>query len=171
MTHSPRLTVILSVAIAVTFVPTRAALAQEETITQEQIPSAVMNAVRAKFPTAKIEKSAREKENGVVIYDLEFTQNGRKTEADIREDGSYINYELAIPANTLPKVVRAAVGKHARGATIKEVMEETAVDGQDEKRSAYEVVLVGPSKDEFELRLAPDGKVLEDSRTEAKAKP
>jgi hypothetical protein len=51
---------------------------------------------------------------------------------------------------------------------LKEVMEETEVMGKSEKLSAYEVVLDTADKKEVEVRLSPDGKILEDTG-EAKA--
>ena len=42
-------------------------------------------------------------------------------------------------------------------------MEETEVKGKDEKLSAYEVVLVTADMKLVEIRLAPDGKILEEA--------
>ena len=42
-------------------------------------------------------------------------------------------------------------------------MEETEVKGKDEKLSAYEVVLVTADKKDVEVRVSPDGKILEDT--------
>ena len=57
--------------------------AQEVKIPPEQIPKAVMDALHSRFPKASITSSIRETEGGVVIYDIEFTENRRKGEADI----------------------------------------------------------------------------------------
>jgi hypothetical protein len=43
----------------------------------DKIPKAVMEALKAKFPKAKIEKWTKEKEDGKEIYDIEFTVNGK----------------------------------------------------------------------------------------------
>jgi hypothetical protein len=42
-------------------------------------------------------------------------------------------------------------------------MEETEVMGKTEKLSAYEVTLTTADKKEVEVRLSPDGKILEDT--------
>ena len=42
-------------------------------------------------------------------------------------------------------------------------MEETEVRGEEEKLSAYEVVLETADKREVEVRVSPKGKILEDT--------
>jgi hypothetical protein len=136
--------------------------AQEEPVPQDKIPKAVMDSLLAKFPKARIDKCVKEKEGNDIVYDIEFKQEGRKCESDIKEDGTYINYEKAIEAKDLPKAVRDAVEKRYPQATLKEIMEETEVKGKDEKISAYEVILVPAGKKEVEVRLSPAGKILEE---------
>ena len=107
--------------------------ALEEVVPEDKIPKAVMDALLAKFPKAKIDKCTKATEGGTVVYDIEFKQEGRKCEADIKEDGTYINYEQAIEAKDLPKAVKEAIDKKFPKATLKEIMEETEVKGKDEK--------------------------------------
>lgn len=137
--------------------------AQEEPVPEVKIPKAVTNALLAKFPAAKIDKCTKAREDNDIVYDIEFKQEGRKCEADIRENGTYINYEKAIAAKDLSKAVRNAIEKRYPKATLKEVMEETEVKGKEERLSAYEVVLVTADRKEAEVRLSPDGKILEDT--------
>lgn len=138
-------------------------LAQEEAVPQDKIPKAVMDALRSKFPQAKIDKCTKAKEGDDVVYDIEFKQEGRKCEADIKENGTYINYEKAIEAKDLPKAVAEAIAKRYPKSTMKEIMEETEVKGKEEKLSAYEVVLVTADNKNVEVRVSPDGKILEDT--------
>jgi hypothetical protein len=139
---------------------------QEEAVPKDRIPKVVMDALLVKFPKAKIDKCTKDKEGDDIVYDIEFKQEGRNCEADIKENGIYINYEKAIAAKDLPRVVSDAIEKRYPSATLKEIMEETEVKGKDEKLSAYEVVLVTADKKDVEVRLSPDGKILEN--TEAK---
>jgi hypothetical protein len=141
---------------------------QEESVPPDKIPKAVMDALLSKFPKAKIDKCTKAKEDDAVVYDIEFKQEDRKCEADIKEDGTYINYEKAIAAKDLPKAVSDAIQKRYPKCTLKEIMEETEVKGKEEKLSAYEVVVVTADKKEEELRLSPDGKILEDTGAEKK---
>ena len=157
-----RRVVVLGAVAMFLFVGTGTVRAQEEVVPQDKIPKAVMNALLAKFPKAKIDKCTKAKEGDDIVYDIEFKQEGRKCEADIKENGTYINYEQAIEAKDLPKVVKDAIDKKYPKATWKDIMEEKEVHGKDEKLSAYEVVLVTADKKEVEVRVSPEGKILED---------
>jgi putative PepSY-like beta-lactamase-inhibitor len=143
-------------------------LAQDKAKDTDKIPKAVMDALKSKFPKAEIHKWTKEKEGNDVVYDIEFKENGRACEADIKEDGTFINYEKAIAEKDLPKAVREAIDKKYPKATLKEIMEETEVKGKEEKLSAYEVVLVTAEKKSIEVRLSPGGKILEDAAAEKK---
>jgi len=134
----------------------------------DKIPKKVMNALKAKFPKAKIQKWTQEKEGDAVLYDIELTQEGRKFEADIREDGTIHNWEKEIAAKDLPKAVRRAVDKKYPKATLKEIMQITAVKDGKEALEGYEVVLETADKKGVEVTVAPDGKILEDSSGEKK---
>jgi len=136
--------------------------AKEESIPVDKIPRKVMDALKSKFPKAKIDKCTREMEGDDVVYDIEFKEGERRCEADIKEDGTFINYEKAIEARNLPKVVREAIDKKYPKATLKEIMEETEVKGKEEKVSAYEVVLETVDKKEVEVRVSPEGKIEEE---------
>jgi hypothetical protein len=150
-------------SVPLLLVMTARAPAQEEVVSPDKIPKAVMDALLAKFPQAKIDKCTKAKEGDDVVYDIEFKQEARKCEADIKENGNYINYEKAIAAGDLPKAVRDAIEKKYPKATLTEAMEETEVMGKAEKLSAYEVVLVTADKKDVEVRLSPEGKILEDT--------
>ena len=106
------------------------------------------------------------KEGDAVVYDIEFKENGRKCEADIKEDGTYVNYEREIAAKDLPKTVTDAVEKKYPKATMKEIMEIMEVKGKDDKLEGYEINLVTADKKEVEVTVAPDGKILEDTGAE-----
>jgi Putative beta-lactamase-inhibitor-like, PepSY-like len=155
--------VILGVLALFLFIGTSKVSAQEEAVPQDKIPKAVMDALLAKFPNARIEKCTRAKEGADIIYDIEFQQDGRKCEADIKENGIYINYEKAIEAVGLPKAVSEAIKKRYPNSALKEIMEETEVRGKKEKLSAYELVLETADHKEVEVRLSPNGKILEDT--------
>src|SRR5262249_5161441 len=87
----------------------------------------------------------------------------RKCEADIKEDGTFINYEKEIAAKDLPKAVTEAVEKKYPKAKMKEVMEINEVKGKDEKLEGYEIVLETADKQEVEDTVAQDGKIREDA--------
>lgn len=163
-----QLVVILSACALFVFLGTGAA--QEEKVPLDKIPKAVMDALLSKFPKAKVDKCTKAKEGGDIVYDIEVTQqSGRKGEADIKEDGTFINYEKEIDAKDLPKAVVKAIETKYPKSTLKVCMEETEVKGNAEKLSAYEVMVVTADRKEVEVRVSPEGKILEDTG-EKKAK-
>ena len=103
-----------------------------------------------------------------MIYDIEFKEGTRKCEADIKEDGTYINYEREVAAKDLPKAVVEAVEKKYPKATMKVIMEIMEVKGKDDKLEGYEIELETADKKHVEVTVAPDGKILEDSTDEKK---
>jgi hypothetical protein len=155
--------VLLSTFAFITFLNIGAGRAQDEPVRADKIPKAVMDALLAKFPKAKIDKCTKAKEGDDIVYDIEFKHEGRKCEADITANGVYINYEKAIDVRNLPKAVKDAIQRRYPKATLKEIMEETEVHGKNEKIAAYEVVLVTADNQDVEVKVSPEGKILEDT--------
>jgi uncharacterized membrane protein YkoI len=136
----------------------------------DKIPKKVMDALKAKFPGPKITKWSKETENGKVVYDIEFTQDGRKAEADITEDGTLMNFEKEFDARNLPKAVIQAVEKKYPKARMREVMEITEIKDKKEVHGGFEIVLETADKKKVEVTVARDGKILEDSGEKKKDK-
>ena len=130
---------------------------------KEKIPPRVMDALKARFPKAVIDKCTREKEGDAVVYDIEFKQGTQKFEADIKEDGTIVNWEKEIAIKDLPDAVRKAVDRKYPNATLKEVMQVTEVKDGKDRLEGYEITLQTAAKKSVEVTLAPDGKILEDS--------
>lgn len=129
----------------------------------DKIPKKVMDTLKARFPNAEIHKWTREQEGDTVLYDIEFRQEGRKFEADIRESGAFHNWEREIAAEDLPETVRKAVeGRYPR-AVLKEIMAIAAVTDGKEVLEGYEIVMETADRKEAEVTVAPDGKILQDS--------
>ncbi|MBM4112886.1 MAG: hypothetical protein FJ253_05850 [Phycisphaerae bacterium] len=145
--------------------PSGAGTAQpkDEEVPTDKIPKVVTDALMSRFPKAGIDKCTKVMEEGELVYDIEFTQEARKCEADITEKGRFINYEKAIEAKDLPPAVKAAIEKQYPNSSLKEIMEETEVKGKLDKLSAYEVVLMTADIKEAEVRVSPEGKILEDT--------
>lgn len=137
--------------------------AQDTPVALNRIPKTVVDALMARFPNARIDNCTSAREGGNLVYDIEFTRDGGKWEADITAKGVLINYEKAIDAGSLPKAVSDTVAKRYPKATFKEVMEETEVKGTAEKVSAYEIVLATRGKNDVEVRVSPDGRLLDDT--------
>ena len=129
----------------------------------DKIPKKVMDALQAKFPKAQIHKWTKEKEGDDVVYDIEFKQDNRNFEADVKDDGTIHNWEREVAAMDLPEAVKKAVEMRYPKSTLKEILESTAVTDGKEVLEGYEIVLETANKKGVEVTVAPDGKILEDS--------
>lgn len=138
-----------------------AGAAAQEQEAPEEIPQVVMEALEARFPGAEIRQWTLETEDDVVLYDIEFTQDGRKCEADIKEDGRYYNYEVEVAAADLPDPVRQTYETRYPDAAVQEVMKIIRIDGETEDLEGYEVVLETADGKQAEITVAPDGEILE----------
>jgi len=135
-------------------------------LSANDVPARVMDPVQARFPGAQIKSVEREKENGQVIYDFELTQNGRKYESDVRDDGTIIEIEKQVNLADVPPAVSRGVRDKYGDATIKEVMEVNKVNGRQETPDHYEVVLTTGGSKEKEVNVSMDGKVTEEAGDE-----
>ena len=125
-------------------------------------PQPVLQAIEKRFPGATIQKWSKENEHGAVLYDVEFTQDGKKLEADVTPDGTIDNWEREIPVSELPQAVRDGALAARPGASIVEAMACTRVaDGKD-ALEGYEVILQPARGKKSEVTVSPDGKVIED---------
>lgn len=132
----------------------------------KDIPAKVLDGLKEKFPKAEIQKWTREEEDGMVIYDIEFEQEGRKFEADIKEDGTIHNWEKAIMAADLPDAVKKAVEDKYPESTVKQVMAVTDVQAGEDVLEGYEISLETVEKNKTEITIAQDGKILEEGEGE-----
>jgi hypothetical protein len=85
-----------------------------------KIPKKVMEVLKTRFIAPEITKWTKEKEGDDDVYDIEFTVKGRKFEADIKEDGTIVNWEKEIAAKDLPKAVTRAVEAKYPKSTLKD---------------------------------------------------
>jgi hypothetical protein len=122
----------------------------------KDVPDSVMHSVNARLPGASVNSVEKEKEHGKLVYDLELTQNGRKYEMDVVDDGTVLQIEKEVALSNVPAAVTKAVQAKYPHATIKEVMEVSDVKGATEHADHYEVVVVDAGKKE-ELTVALDG--------------
>ncbi|MFO0967832.1 MAG: PepSY-like domain-containing protein [Gemmataceae bacterium] len=134
----------------------------------DKIPKAVMDTLKGRFPKAVIDKWTREKEGADVVYDIEFKIGARKWEADIKENGTLLNFEKEIAVKDLPEAVAKAVAKRYPKGKMTEAMEMTDVKGKEEKLHGYEIIVRKADGKSVEITLAPDGKVLEAPEKEEK---
>jgi uncharacterized membrane protein YkoI len=118
--------------------------ADEEKIDLEKVPKPVMDAVKAKFPDAKLTGAAKEKDGDKIIFEVAFTFKDHKYEVECTPEGKFLAIDKVIEAKDLPKAVAKAL--------------------EENKIAEYEVELTTADKKAFEVVLDPAGKITKETK-------
>jgi uncharacterized membrane protein YkoI len=132
-------------------------------LTAADVPANIMSTVNNRLPGATVTSVEKENENGGIVYDFELTQQGKKYEMDIKDDGTLTEIEKQVDA---PASVKSTVLAKYPGATIGDVMEVDVVTGKDERPDRYEVTITGTDGKEKEVNVGMDGKIEEEKAEE-----
>jgi uncharacterized membrane protein YkoI len=146
----------LTAAFALLSVLSLAATAQEK-IEADKLPPKVKDSLKARFPGYTVTQATKELENGQVVYDVEMTIGGKKTEMDCKEDGTVIDIQIEVDAKELPPAGVSAIKAKYPGSTIKEVGEILVVKDKKETRDHFEVMIETADKKEMEVTVKLDG--------------
>jgi uncharacterized membrane protein YkoI len=84
----------------------------------EKLPDPVEKTFRATFPKAEIDKVDATEENGIMVYDIEFTDGKQEKETDIAADGTMLEYTLVIAAKAIPPAAMKSIKAAAKGAKL-----------------------------------------------------
>jgi uncharacterized membrane protein YkoI len=145
----------LPFAVAGIFVALGQVRGDEEDIPLDKVPKAVMDAVKAKFPGARMTSAAKEEDAGKVIYEVSLTHEGKKSDVSATADGKIVSVETMIKAADLPTAVAKALEKTYPKAEYK-----TIEVVQEEGKTFYEVLLETADDKTFEVKLDRDGTTL-----------
>jgi uncharacterized membrane protein YkoI len=137
--------------------------ADEEDVAVADLPKAVVDAVKAKFPKAEIKEAEKEVEGGKTVYEVELRLDNNEVDVSLKPDGTILEVEKTIAAEDLPKAVTAAVDAKYPKATLKKAEEITA-----NEKTAYEVKLKTKDDKMIEVKLDAKGNVLEVEEDEDK---
>jgi uncharacterized membrane protein YkoI len=135
----------------------------EEEISLDQLPKAVVEAVKAKFAGAELNSAAKEKHGDSIVYEVSITHKEHAIDVMASPEGKIIAVEKTIKANELPaRISRALAERFSRG-TVKKAEELTK-----DSKITYEVLLEKSDGTTVELVFDSNGKVLEEEAREKK---
>jgi hypothetical protein len=95
------------------------AAAQEVEIALNQVPKAVMDAAKTKFPGADIKEASKETEDGKTVFELEMKHDGHNMDVTFKDDGTLVLVETALKEKELPEVIIHAVKEKYPDAKLK----------------------------------------------------
>jgi hypothetical protein len=148
-------------AIVTLALASTASRADEKKLKIKDLPQAVVDAVKAKFPDAELVKASTEKEDGKVQYEVGIKNKGQKIDVTLTEDGKITELEKTIKVEDLPKAVSDALAEKYPGATCKKAEEIVKVSDGNEKLQAYELVITTGDK-KLEVTFGPEGKFVKE---------
>ena len=79
-----------SILFAFLFAIMVATSCSEKSISEHEVPGAVVSAFKTKYPEATDTKWITEKKDGKTIYEAQFKTQKEEVEAEFNEDGSFI---------------------------------------------------------------------------------
>jgi hypothetical protein len=127
----------------------------EQKIPIDELPKAVVDAVKKRFPKAELVGAAKETEGGKTEYEVMLKAGGKKIDLMLTPEGVITVIEKEIAAADLPKSVKATLEKDYPGATYKRVEEIIKVVKGKEKLEAYEILLETADKKTKEVKVPP----------------
>lgn len=136
--------------------------ADEEKVPLDKLPEAVVKAVKARFPDAKLVSAEKETEDGKTVYEVALTNKDQKIEVTVTTEGEVIEIEKQIAAKDLPEKVAQALQDKYPKAEYKTVEEVIKVKDKKDQPPYYEVLLVTAEKKKLEVVLDRDGKITKE---------
>lgn len=132
------------------------AQSQSQTIPVAEAPKAVIDAVKAKFPDAEIQKAKKKVENGKTFFGIGLTSKGTERSLTLTEKGKIVEAKSVVAASALPAKVAEAVYAAYPNSTTKKAQKVTAY--KEEK--SFKVEVVTSDKQTKTIVLDAEGKVL-----------
>jgi len=146
------------------------AQADEEKVPLDKVPKAVVEAVKTRFPDAKLESAEKETEDGKTVYEIAIKNKDQKIEVTLTADGKIVEIEKQIAASDLPKAVADALATKYAKAKYKVIEEVIKVKDGKEKLEYYEVHLMTAQGAAVEVRVAANGKLLAEEKQDQEKK-
>lgn len=132
------------------------ASADEDDLSRDQVPQAVISAFEKANPNAKDVKFEKETVEGKEAYEVEYEENDKEYDFMYSADGTLLRKDEQVDVSSLPEPVAQAVKKDYPRAEIEEVEKMMNPDGSV---AGYEVEIEVNDK-KTELELDTSGKIL-----------
>ena len=135
-----------------------AAWGGEKKIPLSEVPKAVLDAVKARFPGAELKEAEKEVDDDETTYEISLTTAGKHVTVSLDDEGEIEEIETELAAAELPKPVADAIAAKFAGATIKKAEELVEIEEGKEEKS-YEVRLSTGGDETREVKLKANGEI------------
>jgi len=140
------------------------ARADEVKIPLKDVPKAVVDAVKSRFPNAQMMEVAKEAAEGKTTYEVALKVQGKAIDVALTAEGKITEIEREVTDKDLPIAVASAVAAKYPKATVTEAEEIVAFKGDKATRS-FEILLTLEARKSIEVKLSPEGKILEEEES------
>jgi Peptidase propeptide and YPEB domain len=115
-------------------------LAQEQKIERSEVPSAVLKAVEARYPDARIGQFEKENEGGRLVYEVQLEVDGKHSEVSVSPEGKVLVEEATIGIQDVPEVVRKGLAS-TRYASANVIRVEKVTETDKADATTFEIVV------------------------------
>jgi hypothetical protein len=136
--------------------------AEEEKVPLDKLPAAVVKAINAKYPKAKMVSAEAGDEDGKKQFEVEIKNGEQDFEVTLSPEGKILVVERVIPVKDLPKVVEEALEAKYPKAKIEQVEEAS----KEDKVASYEITIVTADKKKIEAEFDVTGKFIGEEKPE-----
>jgi hypothetical protein len=136
------------------------AFAGERKVKESDVPKAALDAVKKKYPTAKLTGFSKEEDDGKTHYEVTLEEGARRLDVDLSPEGKILVEEETIAQDALPAEVRKALAasRYAKW-TVKRV--ERIVKEENAADPSYELLLTDADQG-AEVVFDKAGKIVEE---------
>ena len=143
----------LSIPVTVTLVG-----AGEEKVPLDKLPKAVVKAVAAKFPKAKMDRAVKATADGKTTYEVTLKAGKFGIDVTVTSEGKITQVEKELAITDLPKPVADAFGTRYPKANVKRIEELS----KEDKIISYEFLIEIAGNKTLEAYFDPQGKLLQE---------
>jgi hypothetical protein len=129
---------------------------KSEAVQIQDLPKAVVEALKAKFPDAQMEKAKKKVADGKEFLAISLTTKGTARNVTLTPKGKIVELKTVIPAAQLPAKVTEALYASYPNSTAKKAQKVTAY--KEEK--SFQVELITADKQTKKLVVNADGKII-----------
>ncbi len=136
--------------------------ADEEKVEISQLPKAVSDAVKTRFPKIEMVSASKETEDGKTVYEVTLKNKGKSIDVSVSLEGKLQAIEKEVAKEDLPKAVAERFDAKYAKSTIKRIEEVIHVKGGKESLDYYEFLVEVSEKEKVEVLVSPEGKITKE---------
>jgi hypothetical protein len=140
----------------------------DEKVPLDKVPAKIMDAIKAKYPKAKVVSAGKGDVDGTKAFEFKLKQGDKEWEAAFTPDGKFHSSEEPLKEAELPAKVKQAFRK--KYGDVKIVSAEKETTGEGEKAKVIYEIIFEKDKGKIEGQFDPEGKFLAEKKVVEKKK-